>query len=138
MTRSPFTAIVFAFELTHDQNSLLPLFVAAIAHPDEILRTVADRMATLGIGALPVVSRVRPGRLEGLITQFDLLDARQKHLEEKRHAERVLTLRRVTSAPTPTVARVSSTLEEGPPAPADSFQLTVGAVAPRTVVSYFR
>jgi chloride channel protein, CIC family len=33
VTRSPFTAIVFAFELTHDVNSLLALLVAAtIAH----------------------------------------------------------------------------------------------------------
>ena len=33
VTRSPFTAIVFAFELTHDQNSLLALLVAAtVAH----------------------------------------------------------------------------------------------------------
>lgn len=34
-------------------------------------------------------------RLDGLVTQFDLLEARQKLLEEERHAERVLTLRRL-------------------------------------------
>ena len=209
VTRSPFTAIVFAFELTHDQNSLLALLVAAtvshlvsvlvlkrsiltekvarrgfhvmreytvdpleaifvrevmetdvltvrpdepvadlyaalpegsprrrqrlypvldergslvgvmpwsrvleaqgrsscpvsevllgsvdLAHPDEILRTVADRMASKAIGVLPVVERADPTRLVGLITQFDLLQARQKVLHEERHAERVLTLRR--------------------------------------------
>jgi len=67
----------------------------AIAHPDEILRSIADRMAALGVGALPVVDRADARRLDGLVTQFDLLDARQKLLEEERHAERVLTLRRV-------------------------------------------
>src|SRR5579875_380026 len=65
----------------------------AVAHPDEILRSVADRMAALGLGVLPVVDRGEPRRLDGLVTQFDLLDARQKLLEEERHAERVLTLR---------------------------------------------
>ncbi len=210
VTRSPFTAIVFAFELTHDQNSLLALLVAAtvahlvsvlvlrrsiltekvarrgfhvmreyavdpleatfvrevmdtdiytlepertladiyrslpegspqrrqrlypvidpdtglvgvvpwstvlanrdqpatpvrdamitsltVAHPDEILRAVADRMAAMGLGVLPVVDRAHPHHLDGLITNFDLLQARHKLLEEERHAERVLTLRRV-------------------------------------------
>ena len=67
----------------------------AVAYPDEILRVVADRMAALGVGVLPVVDRADPRHLDGLVTQFDLLDARQKLLEEERHAERVLTLRRV-------------------------------------------
>ena len=66
-----------------------------VAYPDEILRSVADRMAVSGLGALPVVERDDPRRLVGLVTQFDLFDARQKLLEEERHAERVLTLRRV-------------------------------------------
>ncbi len=66
----------------------------AIAYPDEILRGVADRMAGNVLGVLPVVDRADTRRLKGLITQFDLLSARQKLLEEERHAERVLTLRR--------------------------------------------
>ena len=70
----------------------------AVAYPDEILRAVADRMAALKLGVLPVVDRQDPRRLNGLVTQFDLLDARQKLLEEERHAERVLTLRRVSSS----------------------------------------
>ena len=67
----------------------------SVSYPDEILRPVADRMAALKLGALPVVDRSDASRLVGLITQFDLLNARQKLLEEERHAERVLTLRRV-------------------------------------------
>jgi CIC family chloride channel protein len=66
-----------------------------VAHPDEILRSVADRMAATGLGVLPVVDRADARHLAGLITQFDLFGARQKLLEEERHAERVLTLRRV-------------------------------------------
>ena len=67
----------------------------AVAYSDEILRAVADRMAAAGLGVLPVVDRSQPNRLQGLITQFDLLRARQKLLEEERHAERVLSLRRI-------------------------------------------
>ena len=69
----------------------------AAAHPDEILRTVADRMAGLGFGVIPVVDRSDSTCLKGMITQFDLLDARQKLLEEERRAERVLAIRRVRS-----------------------------------------
>ena len=68
----------------------------ALAHPDEVLRTVADRMVQHTLGVLPVVERADTARLVGLVTQFDLLQARQKLLEEERHAERVLTLRRAT------------------------------------------
>ena len=71
----------------------------AIAFPDEILRSVADRMARNGVGVIPVVDRTDVKKIHGLITQFDLLAARQKLLEEERHAERVLRLRRVQSSP---------------------------------------
>lgn len=70
----------------------------AVAYPDEVLRSVADRMAVLGLGALPVVSRANAGDLEGIITQFNLLQARERLLQEERHAERVLTLRRARPA----------------------------------------
>jgi chloride channel protein, CIC family len=68
----------------------------AVAHPDEMLRSVADRMAAHGLGVLPVVDRDDAARLDGLITQFDLLQARQRLLEEERRAEKVLTLRRIS------------------------------------------
>jgi CIC family chloride channel protein len=229
VTRSPFTAIIFAFELTHDQNSLLALLVAAtiahlvsvlvlkrsiltekvarrgfhvmreyavdpleatfvrevmdtdvytvdpdrdlndlyrslqegspqrrqrlypvldtegtllgllpwsavldaadqsrivrdkmitdmtLAYPDEILRHVADRMATLQLGVLPVVDRTDPTRLDGLITQFDLLRARQKLLIEERHAERLLRpLRITTQVPDKAVPTVETTPADDP------------------------
>lgn len=65
-----------------------------LAYPDEILRTIADRMAHVRLGVLPVVDRADATRFVGLVTQFDLLDARQKLLEEERKAERVLLVRR--------------------------------------------
>ncbi|HET9731421.1 MAG TPA: chloride channel protein, partial [Acidimicrobiales bacterium] len=69
-----------------------------VAYPDELLRSVADRMAATGVGTIPVVERSDPAHLVGLIDQFDVLAARQKLLEEERHAERVLTLKRVQTA----------------------------------------
>jgi chloride channel protein, CIC family len=82
----------------------------AVAYPDEILRTVADRMAGLGVGVLPVVDRADPARMDGLVTQFDLLQARERLLAEERHAERVLLLRRVSGrvAGRPAAQRASS------------------------------
>ena len=71
-----------------------------VAYPDEVLRAVADRMAALGLGAMPVVERSDPDHLVGLIDQFQLLEARQKLLEEERHAERVLTLTWLRARPT--------------------------------------
>ena len=62
------------------------------AFADESLRPVADRMAAGG-GALPVVERDRPDHLVGIVTESDLLRARERRLVEERHRERVLRLR---------------------------------------------
>ncbi|HEX8940059.1 MAG TPA: chloride channel protein [Candidatus Limnocylindrales bacterium] len=64
-----------------------------VAYPDETLRSVADRMAAERVGMMPVVERTDPGRLRGLVSQFDLLRARARLLEEERHRERVLRVR---------------------------------------------
>lgn len=63
-----------------------------VAFPDETLRTVADRMSQRQVGVLPVVERGRPDKLRGIVTQFDLLAARERILLEERHRERVLSL----------------------------------------------
>ena len=65
-----------------------------LAYADEILQTIADRMAHVRLGVLPVVDRYDTTKFVGLVTQFDLLEARQKLLEEERKAERVLLVRR--------------------------------------------
>jgi CBS domain-containing protein len=64
-----------------------------VAHPDEPLRIVVYRMAETGFTRLPVVSRHAPGRLVGIISLSDLLQARVHHLEEERRRERVLRIR---------------------------------------------
>jgi CBS domain-containing protein len=88
----PWSAVLTARSDTEQQVREVTIKPVAVAYPDEILRVVADRMAASRIGVIPVVDRLDPGHLDGLITQFDLLQARQKLLEEERHAERVLTL----------------------------------------------
>jgi CBS domain-containing protein len=65
------------------------------AYPDEVLRSVADRMAAHGVSVIPVVDRDDATHLEGLITQFDLLKAREKLLAEERHTQRILTMKGV-------------------------------------------
>jgi H+/Cl- antiporter ClcA len=63
---------------------------AVVAHPDETLREVADRMASRGLAALPVVERARPEHLRGIVVHHHLLRARDRMLQEERHRERVL------------------------------------------------
>jgi H+/Cl- antiporter ClcA/CBS domain-containing protein len=63
------------------------------AYPDETLRAVADRMASHRVGVMPVMERGRTRRLRGIITQFHVLAARERILEEERHRERILRLR---------------------------------------------
>jgi H+/Cl- antiporter ClcA len=89
----PWSTVLAASEKpeTRVRDAMVPPL--SVAHPDEILRSVADRMAARGFGVLPVVDRSDRTRLDGLITQFELLNARQKNLEEERHAERLLTMR---------------------------------------------
>jgi H+/Cl- antiporter ClcA/CBS domain-containing protein len=63
-----------------------------MAFPDESLREVAERMAERRIGVMPVVERLRPDVLCGLVTPFNLLKARNRNLQEERHREQVLHL----------------------------------------------
>ncbi len=67
-----------------------------VAHPDETLRDAADRMAERQVGVMPVIAYGEPDELLGIVTQFHLLAAHERTLEEERHRERVL---RVTSLP---------------------------------------
>lgn len=69
-----------------------------VAYPDESLRVVADRMSQTEVGVVPVVERGTPQQLLGLVTQFDLLSAREKILQEERHRERVLKPRLLPGA----------------------------------------
>lgn len=62
------------------------------AFSDESLRSIADRMAADHVGVLPVVDRYQKGKLRGLITQYELLTARDHILQEERKRERVLKM----------------------------------------------
>ncbi|HWE54030.1 MAG TPA: chloride channel protein [Acidimicrobiales bacterium] len=77
--------------------------VADVAHrhpitatPDETLRLAADRMADHYLGALPVVDPAT-GRLEGVVTYFELLAGRRRQLVEEHRRERRLHLVRANS-----------------------------------------
>lgn len=61
-------------------------------YPEESLRTIADRMAANHVGVLPVVDRHQKGKLRGLITQYELLTARDRILQEERKRERILKM----------------------------------------------
>jgi chloride channel protein, CIC family len=65
---------------------------AAVANPNETLRTVVYRMAESGYTRMPVVER-DTAKLVGLVALDDLLKARSRHLEEEQRRDRPLKLR---------------------------------------------
>jgi chloride channel protein, CIC family len=75
-----------------------------VAHPDEPLRVIANRMAEHGVTRLPVVSASEGGRLLGMISLRDLLKARARTLSDERHRERTLRIRFLGGAASPTAA----------------------------------
>lgn len=64
-----------------------------LAHPDEPLRMVVNRMAGSSITHFPVVERGPENRLVGMIGLQDLLRARELSLEQELTRERILRLR---------------------------------------------
>jgi chloride channel protein, CIC family len=64
-----------------------------VAMDDDTLRSAADDMSAARIRMMPVVARDRPDALVGLLSQFDLLRARERLIVEERHRERVLRMR---------------------------------------------
>lgn len=64
-----------------------------VAHPDEPLRIVVNRMAASSVTRFPVVERGSGNRLVGMISLQDLLKARELSLDEELTRERVLRLR---------------------------------------------
>jgi CBS domain-containing protein len=60
--------------------------------PEESLRSIADIMAENHVGVLPVIDRYKKGKLRGLITQYELLTARDRLLQEERKRERILRM----------------------------------------------
>jgi CBS domain-containing protein len=73
---------------------ITPLVRAAptVAHPDEPLRFVVQRMAETGLTRFPVVTPGDDRKLVGIIALDDLLKARSLNLEAERRRERVLRM----------------------------------------------
>ena len=63
-----------------------------VAHPDEVLRIVALRMAAHELDELPVVDEAT-GSVIGAVSVFDLLAARRRQFHAERSRERPLQLR---------------------------------------------
>jgi H+/Cl- antiporter ClcA/CBS domain-containing protein len=61
-----------------------------IALPDETCREAAERMATCGVGRLPVVSSSDARKVIGILTRSDLLKPRLMAFEEERKLERFI------------------------------------------------
>ncbi|GAB2978160.1 chloride channel protein [Nocardioides montaniterrae] len=66
-------------------------------HSDQTLRHVAELMATSGVTTLPVLDRTDEGRVVGVVSLPQLLDARRRDQQEARERERVLSVRLVRS-----------------------------------------
>ncbi|MFE9553621.1 CBS domain-containing protein [Streptomyces sp. NPDC006703] len=64
---------------------------AITAHPDETLRTIANRMAAHHITRVVIVARGDAGGVEGILSLRHLLEVRRVDLHEEQHAERLVT-----------------------------------------------
>ncbi len=110
--------VVTRAELLHgapdDHRPLSALARPAItAHPDETLRTIANRMAAHRITRVVVTPRTEPHCAEGILSLRQLLEARRIDLQEEQHAERLLTpFRRTPRQPEPALAAPAETLSD--------------------------
>jgi CBS domain-containing protein len=77
-----------------DPQTRIPSVAPVFAHPEETLRTVAERMATSGLFAIPVVER-ETQKLLGLVTAEELLKGREwAHFRENKHERLRMPFRR--------------------------------------------
>jgi len=79
----------------HDSRQLAEIVQTnpVVAYPDEPLRLVVYRMAETGLTRLPVVTRDSSGKLLGIVSLRDLLQARVRNLEADQRRERILPVR---------------------------------------------
>ena len=80
---------ILGADKTHTASDLIRT-EPIVAFEEETCREAAERMATRGVGRLPVVSIDDPGKLIGIITRSDLLKPRLSHFEEEQKYERHL------------------------------------------------
>ena len=81
---------------TEDERLIRDVMVRTplVVHQDNTLREVANLFVEHGVARAPVVERDDPTVLLGLITVTQLLQGREKDLQEERVSERVLGVRR--------------------------------------------
>lgn len=60
-----------------------------VVYDDNTLRDAADQMVVEGVGRVPVVSRLEPRRVIGILSRSDLLAAHAPRLKAARHAHRL-------------------------------------------------
>ncbi len=75
-----------------------------VTHPDQTLRATVTLMATHAVDRMPVVDRLDPTRVVGLVSITMLLAGRVRDLQEARQADRVLRLRVVRPRRLPSAA----------------------------------
>jgi H+/Cl- antiporter ClcA/CBS domain-containing protein len=63
-----------------------------LCHTDQTLRQVAETMAVEEVTTLPVTDPAEPGRIVGIVSLPQLLDARRRDQQEARDRERVLSV----------------------------------------------
>jgi CBS domain-containing protein len=96
VTRSTLHELLHTHQST-DQRQLAEVIEAhpVVAYPDEPLRVVVYRMAETGLTRLPVVACDDPGKLLGMLSLQDLLQARVRNLDAEQRRERLLPRRLV-------------------------------------------
>lgn len=68
-------------------------------YDDSTLREAADHMVNHDVGRLPVLSRMEPGKLIGIITRSDVLAGNKKRLAELQRERQTLTLKEILTQP---------------------------------------
>jgi H+/Cl- antiporter ClcA len=77
-----------------DPHTRIPSVAPVFAHPEETLRIIAERMATSGLFAIPVVEQ-KTRKLLGVVTVEELLKGREwAHFRENKHERLRMPFRR--------------------------------------------
>ena len=95
VTRGDLQKFIHELRNAEDTNIRLSDLAAepVVAHPNEPLRFIVNRMASTGLTHFPVVGRGSDRELLGMIVLQDLLKARELSVAEEYSRERVLRLR---------------------------------------------
>ena len=86
-----------SFAACGEPQTTIPSVAPVFAHPEETLRSIAERMATCGFFAMPVVEH-GTRKLLGLVSAEELLKGRERaHARENKHERLRMPFRRMRS-----------------------------------------